>query len=100
MSLWSVDLLREQEVLSAAAAAADLGALTNGTFVERAFDAGISRAIPVQLLLKISGVVCVTAFGATAIEAGPCVLGALAKQMPIHQAFLLVPSCCRCLWAS
>ena len=63
MSLWVVDLLREQAGLSAAAAAAGLGALTGGIFVGRAFGAGISRAIPAELLLKISGVVGITAFG-------------------------------------
>jgi predicted MFS family arabinose efflux permease len=54
MSLWGVDLLREQVGLSPAAAAAGLGALTGGIFVGRAFGAGITRAVPAERLLIIS----------------------------------------------
>ena len=61
MSLWGVDRLREHARLSAAAAG--LGGLTGGIFVGRAFGSGISRAIPSELLLKISGVVAITGFG-------------------------------------
>ena len=62
MSLWGVDLLREQVGLSAAGAAAGLGALTGGIFVGRAFGAGITRAGPAERLLKISAVVGIVAF--------------------------------------
>jgi fucose permease len=63
MSLWGVDLLREQVGLSPAAAAAGLGALTGGIFVGRAFGAGITRAVPAERLLIISAVVGIVAFG-------------------------------------
>lgn len=62
MSLWGVDLLREQVGLSAAGAAAGLGALTGGIFVGRAFGAGVTRAVPAERLLKLSAVVGLSAF--------------------------------------
>ena len=62
MSLWGVDLLREQVGLSAAGAAAGLGALTAGIFVGRAFGAGITRAVPAERLLKVSAIIGIVAF--------------------------------------
>ena len=62
MNLWGVELIRERTGLSAALAAAGLGALLGGIFVGRAFGAGLARRVSSEVLLRWSLVVGLVMF--------------------------------------
>lgn len=143
MSLWGVDLLREQAGMSPGAAAAGLAALTGGIFVGRAFGSRLAQKVHAESLLRgsliaslitfmltwltsapavVLGFMFLTgmsfsliwplsmarilrtapgltdraagttlAFATGAIAVAPFVLGALAANVSIHTAFIVVP---------
>ena len=74
LSLWGVDLLREQAGLSAGAAAAGLAALTGGIFIGRAFGSRLAQRVNSETLLRISLFASLVTFMITWLTTSPAVV--------------------------
>jgi predicted MFS family arabinose efflux permease len=74
MSLWGVDLLREQAGMSAGAAAAGLAALTGGIFIGRAFGSRLAQKVHPEALLRVSLFASLVTFMITWLTTSPAVV--------------------------